>query len=204
MVGRQAEWQAAARLRAPGWRSGGSGRWCWLPSSAGTVALQVLGPPPQQTAAAPVAPPVARRRRRARSSRPHRARAAGRHRRPRAAGIPAPIAALLEPAPGSTGAMLPRIGPEGRMPMQAYAAPFDAADPGRAWPCSLAGIGMAETDSEAAIRATPRGGLAGLLALCDAAGPLLSWPARPAMRRWCRSRWSRWATRSTTPATARC
>jgi hypothetical protein len=53
------------------------------------------------------------------------------------------------------GAVLPRIGPDGRMPMQAYAAPFDAADPRPRVAVLLAGIGMTETDSESAIRTAP-------------------------------------------------
>jgi polysaccharide deacetylase 2 family uncharacterized protein YibQ len=71
------------------------------------------------------------------------------------ASIPAPIAALEQPDPDAPGTVLPRIGPDGRMPMQAYAAPFNAADQRPKVAVLLAGIGMAEIDSEEAIRATP-------------------------------------------------
>jgi len=70
-------------------------------------------------------------------------------------GIPAPIAALQEPGPEGPGATLPRIGADGTMPMQAYAAAFDAADKRPRVAVLLAGIGMAEADSEDAIRTTP-------------------------------------------------
>ncbi len=148
MVGRQAEWQAAAG-RSRAWVALG---WFWAVVLCclvgGAVALQVLGPPPQQTAAAPasrVAAPLA----------PPEPTAPAPPAVQVAAGIPAPIAALQEPAPDVAGAVLPRIGPDGRMPMQAYAAPFDAADARPRVAVLLAGIGMTETDSEAAIHATP-------------------------------------------------
>ena len=71
------------------------------------------------------------------------------------AGIPAPLAALQEPAPDFRGEMLPRIAPDGRMPMQVYAAAFDPTDKRPRVAVLLAGIGMAEIFSEEAIRATP-------------------------------------------------
>jgi polysaccharide deacetylase 2 family uncharacterized protein YibQ len=42
--------------------------------------------------------------------------------------IPAPIPALEEPAPDYAGYFLPIKGPDGKLPMVAYKAPFDAAD----------------------------------------------------------------------------
>jgi polysaccharide deacetylase 2 family uncharacterized protein YibQ len=42
--------------------------------------------------------------------------------------IPAPLAALQEPAPDFPGHFLPIKGPDGRTPMAAYAAPFPAGD----------------------------------------------------------------------------
>ncbi len=154
LVGRQAEWQAAAGP-SRAWVALG---WFWAVVLCcvvgGAMALQVLGPPPQQTAMAP-APPVAAPP----APPPEPAAAAPAPPAPPpvqvAAGIPSPIAALQEPAPDVAGAVLPRIGPDGRMPMQAYAAPFDAADTKPRVAVLLAGIGMTETDSEAAIRTTP-------------------------------------------------
>jgi len=152
MVGRQEQWQAAGS-RSRAWAALG---WFWavvlVCLVAGAVVLQALGPPPQQTAAAPapavVAPPA--------PAAPAAPAAVPPAPPPaQAAGIPAPVAALQEPAPGVEGAVLPRIGPDGRMPMQVYAAPFDAADPRPRVAVLLAGIGMTETDSEAAIRTTP-------------------------------------------------
>ncbi len=70
------------------------------------------------------------------------------------AGIPAPFAALQETVPDLPGATLPRIGPDGRMPMQVYAASFDPADKRPRVAVLLAGVGMAEVYSEEAIRAT--------------------------------------------------
>lgn len=128
--------------------------------AAGAGVLQVLGPPPRRVAEtppppaaapAPVAPtltpatPVAT---------PIAAPAARRATQP-GAPLPAPDPALQEPAPGLDGAMLPRIAPDGRMAMQVFAAPFDAAAPRPKVAILLAGIGMALVDSEAAIRTTP-------------------------------------------------
>jgi len=42
--------------------------------------------------------------------------------------IPAPLPALEEPAPDFAGHFLPVKGPDGRLPMVVYKAPFDAAD----------------------------------------------------------------------------
>jgi polysaccharide deacetylase 2 family uncharacterized protein YibQ len=155
MVGRQAEWQTTAS-RSRAWVALG---WFWAVVLsclvAGAMVLQVLGPPPQQTAAAPVVVPPA--------PAPEPAARAPDPPAPippapppaQAAGIPAPIAALQEPSPEVEGAMLPRIGPDGRMPARAYAAAFDAADPRPRVAVLLAGLGMAEADSEGAIHATP-------------------------------------------------
>jgi polysaccharide deacetylase 2 family uncharacterized protein YibQ len=74
----------------------------------GAAVLQVMGPPPP--AAVSRQPPAAKS---AIAS---------------AAPIPAPDAALLEPAPDLPGRNLPLIGPENRMPMNVYAAPFDTTD----------------------------------------------------------------------------
>jgi polysaccharide deacetylase 2 family uncharacterized protein YibQ len=74
----------------------------------GAVVLQILGPPNPAAAphpAAPVKPVTAS-----------------------AAPIPAADAALEEPAPDLPGRYLPLIGPDNRMPMKVYAAPYDASD----------------------------------------------------------------------------
>ena len=142
------------RRRSGAWAALG---WFWAGvlgvALAGAAVLQVLGPPPARpplAAAPPEAPPLpaAGPEREAATPPPEPAPLAG-------PGIPAPVAAMLEPAPWTDGAMLPRIGPDGRMPMQVYAAAFDAADPRPRVAVLLAGIGMAEIDSEEAIRATP-------------------------------------------------
>ena len=62
---------------------------------------------------------------------------------------------MQEPAPAGDGATLPRIGADGRLPMQVYAARYDGADARPRVAVLLAGLGMAEIDSEEAIRATP-------------------------------------------------
>jgi len=107
---------------------------------AGAVGLQVarLGPPRQQTAgarrrpdAAVVAPPAA-------AVPPAQA-----------AGIPAPIAALQEPAPDVAGrrAATHRARTE-LMPTQAYAAPFDRRDARPRVAVLLAGIGRRKPTGE--------------------------------------------------------
>ena len=72
-----------------------------------------------------------------------------------AAPIAAPDPALLEPADFAASALLPRIGPNGRLPMRAYAA--HVANPGSAPRIAilLAGIGLSETDSADAIEHLP-------------------------------------------------
>jgi len=68
---------------------------------------------------------------------------------------PEPIAELLEPAPGLPDARLPRIGPEGQTPRQAYAIPFDREDKRPRIGLVVVGIGLNGTDSEDAIRSLP-------------------------------------------------
>jgi polysaccharide deacetylase 2 family uncharacterized protein YibQ len=74
---------------------------------------------------------------------------------------PGPIAdpdpALLEPAPDLAPAMLPRIADDGRMPMQVYAAGFDGSSRRPRVGLVLAGLGLNQADSEAAVRALPHG-----------------------------------------------
>jgi polysaccharide deacetylase 2 family uncharacterized protein YibQ len=74
---------------------------------------------------------------------------------------PGPIAdpdpALLEPVSGSTSDLLPRIAADGRMPMQVYAAGFDTSTRRPRVGLLLAGVGLNQADSEAAIRTLPGG-----------------------------------------------
>jgi polysaccharide deacetylase 2 family uncharacterized protein YibQ len=74
---------------------------------------------------------------------------------------PGPIAdpdpALLEAVPGSPAEPLPRIAGDGRMPMQVYAAGFDASTRRSRVGLILAGLGLDQSLSEAAIHALPGG-----------------------------------------------
>ena len=74
---------------------------------------------------------------------------------------PGPIAdpdpALLEPVPGAPADMLPRIAGDGRMPMQVYAAGFDASSRRPRVGVVVAGLGLNQAESEAAIHALPGG-----------------------------------------------
>jgi hypothetical protein len=128
--------------------------WFWALVLGGLIAavatLQVLGPPrppaPKGVAMMPAVP--------APSAAPAAAVAPAVRNGQSGGAIAAPIATLQEPF-GPGGATLPRIGPGGQMPMRAYAAPFDAADPRPRVAVLLAGLGMAQADSEQAIRDTP-------------------------------------------------
>lgn len=168
MVRRQAERQAVGH-RSRAWVALG---WFWSVVVAclvgGAVVLQVLGPPPAPrlaastpappppvpsshappSAPAPNPPPPA-------PAPPSPAPAQSAAASTSGVGIPAPIAALEEPSKEVPGAALPRIGPDGTLPMRAYAAAFNAADARPRVGVLLAGIGMAEVDSDEAIRATP-------------------------------------------------
>ena len=68
---------------------------------------------------------------------------------------PPPDPALEEPAPAFPGLTLPRIGPNGRMPMQAYAAAADLSDTRPRVAIMIAGMGMNSNESEAAARDLP-------------------------------------------------
>ena len=68
-----------------------------------------------------------------------------------------PDPGMLDPvSPGSTE-HLPRIAPDGRAPMQAYAAGFDPDSRRPRAALLLAGIGMNAAESDAAIRTLRRG-----------------------------------------------
>ncbi|MSP01174.1 MAG: divergent polysaccharide deacetylase family protein [Acetobacteraceae bacterium] len=74
---------------------------------------------------------------------------------------PGPVAdpdpALLEPVSGGATGQLPRIASDGRTAMQVYAAGFDYSSRRPRVGLLLAGIGMNEAESHAAIRALPGG-----------------------------------------------
>jgi uncharacterized protein len=74
---------------------------------------------------------------------------------------PGPIAdpdpALLEPAPEFPSNLMPRIAIDGRMPMQVYAAGFDRSTRRPQVGLLIAGVGLNQADSEAAIRTLPGG-----------------------------------------------
>ncbi len=158
MIRRQDARQAAG-MRQPkgGSRAWRALWWFWAVVLGGMITgaavLQLLGPPPQADAPAAMAPAPAPIAATAIAAAPAR-RPAPAPSNASGAVISAPVASLLEPAPGFEGTMLPRIGPDGQMPMQVYAARFDAADRRPRVAVLLAGVGMAETDSEEAIRAT--------------------------------------------------
>jgi polysaccharide deacetylase 2 family uncharacterized protein YibQ len=69
--------------------------------------------------------------------------------------IHAPDPALLEDSATFAGGKLPRIGADGRLAMRVYAAAAAPADARPRVALLLSGIGMSETDSIEAIRATP-------------------------------------------------
>jgi len=116
-----------------------------LAASGGT--LQLLGPPEPMTAQQPVIPPTPQP--------------------PTAAATPAstpttppadPNALFRERAPAEIGGFLPRVAPDGRRPMQAFAAPFNPRATGPRVALIVAGMGMNEADSLAAGR-TLRGAI---------------------------------------------
>ena len=110
-----------------------------LGSVLGAAVLQVLGPLPRAAA-----PPTALA---GSTSAVLRSAWDGR--------TPMPIAALLEPARQFPGAMLPQIGPDGRMPRVAYARPATGM-PGRPQiAIVLSGLALSEIDSLYAIRSLP-------------------------------------------------
>ncbi len=157
--------------------------WFWvavlLVLGAGAGTLQVLGPPapPGRTAASSHNPAAshtpASSHTRASSDSPARVAA---EQQPKAAplvreqrGIPPaerpgrdtpgptadPDPSLLEPGPD--GGALPRIAADGRMPMQVYAAGFDHSSRRPRVGLVVAGIGLDQAESTAAVHDLPRG-----------------------------------------------
>jgi polysaccharide deacetylase 2 family uncharacterized protein YibQ len=69
--------------------------------------------------------------------------------------IAAPIREILEVSPDIGGVGLPRVAPGQKPPMQAYAGGFDPADHRPRIALLISGIGLAEPESEEAIRLPP-------------------------------------------------
>ncbi|HEY1934586.1 MAG TPA: divergent polysaccharide deacetylase family protein [Acetobacteraceae bacterium] len=158
-----------------GWRALGT-FWVVVFLSVGGIAaiLQVLGPPPRPVPAARMATaqpmpapspaplvaaplvtattkstsPVAPRDKVPPLDRPGRGT-------PGATADPEP--SLLQAAPTDPSEMLPRISPDGRKPMQAYAAGFDPTSQRPRIGLVVAGIGLNQADSERAVHDLPRG-----------------------------------------------
>lgn len=134
--------------------------------------LQMLGPPPevpapqagakpaQQPVVGPVAPAPATQSPPAPAAAPASSTEVPPASRPGRA-TPGPIAdpdpALREAVDGSTTNFLPRIAEDGRMPMQVYAAGFDRTSLRPRVGLLVAGMGLNQADSEAAIRSLPGG-----------------------------------------------
>jgi uncharacterized protein len=127
--------------------------------AAGAISLQLLGSPepqrpplvadmrqaPRQPIILPPPQPVAE------------AKSASRPGRDTPGPIADPDPALLEPMTGRPSDLLPRIAQDGRMPMQVYAAGFDQSTRRPRVGLLLAGVGLNQADSEAAIRSLPGG-----------------------------------------------
>jgi polysaccharide deacetylase 2 family uncharacterized protein YibQ len=129
------------------------------------VTLQLLGPlpapPPHVTASTPPAPaqPPAAVQPPVPPAPPKQAAAPAPPRpgRDTPGPIPDPDPALQEPVPGNMSDLVPQIAGDGRMPMQIYAAGFDASTRRPRVGLLLAGVGLNQADSEAAIRTLPGG-----------------------------------------------
>lgn len=111
------------------------------PAAAPPAAAPPATAPAAQAPEAGVVPPVA-------SAAPSGPRAPG-------AAIPPGDPALLEPSGLADGGMLPRIGPDGRAPMRAYAGGAPPKDARPRVALLLGDFGMREADSEEALRMLP-------------------------------------------------
>lgn len=147
-----------------GWR--GLGRF-WLLIGGlvlvGGIALQIAGPPlgpaspplPPSPSPAPPSNPTAGPVKAA----PPKMQNLAAQRAGRDAPGPAadPDPALLEAGAESASERLPRISADGRMPMQVYAAGFDSSSRRPRVGVVVAGVGLNQADSDAAIHALPGG-----------------------------------------------
>jgi polysaccharide deacetylase 2 family uncharacterized protein YibQ len=165
--------------------------------TAGGVTLQLLGPPvqaplrPTIAAAVPAPPPPTPQPTASQQQSPAQAATGPRPGRDTPGPIADPDPALLEAAADQPGDQLPQIAPDGRMPMQVYAAGFDRTTRRPRVGLVLAGVGLNQADSDVAVRMLPRGitlaispyaaNLAKLLAAARAAEHeyLLSLPMEP-------------------------
>lgn len=139
--------------------------------AAGGVTLQILGPPAQRAPVQGVpSGPVAANVEPARPQAPSAAQPAGPAQQPAVQAkamlrpgrdTPGPIAdpdpGLLEPQFDQPDNPLPQIATDGRMPMQVYAAGFDRTTRRPRIGLLLAGVGLNQADSDAAIRTLPAG-----------------------------------------------
>ena len=127
--------------------------------AAGGATLQLLGPPSQERpfATASQAPPRAGAMPTQPAQQAARAAPTSRPGRDTPGPIADPDPALLEPITGHPSDLLPRIASDGRMPMQVYAAGFDQSTRRPRVGLLLAGVGLNQADSEAAIRNLPGG-----------------------------------------------
>ena len=157
--------KAVPALRALGWfwvlvlalLGGSAGVLQWFgPPAAIPPRAAAIGkpepPPPARTAPAkaeaPAAVPVPPTQAGAAAPQPVPPRAPG-------AAIPPPDPSLLETSTAFPDGELPSVGPDGRLPMQAYAGGYDAADTHPRIGLLLAGFGMSVAESEEAIRSMP-------------------------------------------------
>ena len=139
----------------PGSTPPGSTPTASAPTALAPTALAPTGPAatmpaePSRAASAPAAKPFA-----AAQSALSRPPVAGRN-------TPGPVAdpdpSLLQPDPADPNRKLPRISPDGRPPMAVYAAGFDPTSVRPRVGLLIAGIGMSEADSLAAIKNLPGG-----------------------------------------------
>ena len=160
-------WQKRGLLS--GWRGLGRFWMAILTAAALTAAvIQALGPPlqPMPPQSGPVAHadplPVPHASPAPHTSTPsHQATESPVEERRPGRTIPGPVAApdpaLMEPYPGDPKRRLPRIAVDGRAPMDAYAAGFDSSNLRPKVALLIAGIGMSQADSLAAIKNLPGG-----------------------------------------------
>lgn len=159
--------------------------------AAGGITLQLLGPlpethrepvavaqppaPPHAAAQSPTqAPPVQPKPSPAQAQQAASIPLAQRPGRSTPGPIADPDPALLEPVPGTTSDTLPRVAEDGRMPMQVYAAGFDASSRRPRVGLLLASIGLNQTDSAAAIHSLPGGITLAFSPYAQNAGKLLT------------------------------